>query len=204
VHPAVSNLVPSRFGVAPVRGVGTGVRQGGGSCLCGRGWDAGRAHLCNGELNVGNGFGECGVGGNQVFDGGILLNGCVCQIVEGRHHLLCLFEFCNLIRTKRCIASSHANDIAHLGKDGNSMGLPVRSSVVNDRETFPLVSGQHHVAACQGVLGTCGDHGFFGDGDTGIGGKDLTFLLLPRVDSKRGARVDAGMEVGHVVVQIKC
>jgi hypothetical protein len=35
------------------------------------------------------------------------------------------------------------------------------------------------------------------------GSKDLTVLLLPCVDSKREARVDAGMEVGHVVIQIR-
>jgi hypothetical protein len=72
MHPAVPDLVPSRFGVAPVRGADTGVRQGGRSSWCRRGWDAGCAHLCDGELDVGNSFGECGIGGNQVFNGGIL------------------------------------------------------------------------------------------------------------------------------------
>ncbi len=78
VHPAVPNLVPSWFGVAPLRGEDMGVCQGDRSSWCGRGLDAGHAHSCNGDLDVGNGFGECGVGGNQVFDGGILLNGCIC------------------------------------------------------------------------------------------------------------------------------
>jgi hypothetical protein len=82
VCPAVPNLVPSRFGVAPVRGADTGFHHWGGSHWCGRGWDAGGAHLCNGELDVGDGFGEHCVGGHQVLDVGILLNGCVCQIVE--------------------------------------------------------------------------------------------------------------------------
>ena len=50
---------------------------------------------------------------------------------------------------------------------------------------------------------TCSDHGFVGDGDSGISGKDLTFLLFPRVDSKGEACVDAGMEVGHFVIQIR-
>ncbi len=81
MHLAVPNIIPSRFGVAPVRGVNMGVRQGGGSSRCKRGWDTGCAHLCDGELDVGNGFGECGIGGDQVFDGGILLTGWVCQIV---------------------------------------------------------------------------------------------------------------------------
>ncbi len=203
VRPAVPDLVPSRFGVAPVRGADTGICQGGGSRRCRRGWDASRAHSCNGELDVGDGFGECGVGGNQVFDGGILLNGRVHQIVEGRSHLLCLVEFSGLIHTKRCVASSHVIDIAHLGKGGGPMGLPVGPSVVNDRAMFPLMPGQRHVAALQGVLGTCGDHGFVRDGDIGIGGKDLTFLLLPCVDGKGEAGVDAGIEVSHVVIQIR-
>ncbi len=63
--------------------------------------------------------------------------------------------------------------------------------------------GQRHVAAHQGVLGTCGDHGFVGDGDTGIGGKDLTLILLPCVDGEGEAGVDARMENGHVVIQIR-
>ncbi len=49
----------------------------------------------------------------------------------------------------------------------------------------------------------CGDHGFVGDGDSGIGGEDLTFLLLPCVDSKGEAGVNARMEVSHVVIQIR-
>ncbi len=53
------------------------------------------------------------------------------------------------------------------------------------------------------MLGTCGDHGFAGDGDSGIGGKDLTFLLFLCVDGKGGAQVDARMEVVHVVIQIR-
>ncbi len=53
------------------------------------------------------------------------------------------------------------------------------------------------------MLGTCGDHGFVGDGDTNIGGKDLTFHLLLHVDSKGEVGVDARMEVGHVVIQIR-
>ncbi len=53
------------------------------------------------------------------------------------------------------------------------------------------------------MLGTCGDHGLVGDGDSGIGSKDLTFLLFPHVNGKGGARVNARMEVSHVVIQIR-
>jgi hypothetical protein len=181
-----------------------GVRQGDGRCWYGRGWNAVPAHSCDGKLDVGNGFGECGVGGNQVFDSGIFLNGCICQIVEERCNLLCLFEFSSLIRTKRCITGSHVDNIPHLGKGSSLIGLPIGPSVVNDRATFPLVPGQCHVAARQGMLGTCGDHGFVGDGDTGIGSKDLTFLLISCVDGKGGGGgVDARIEVGHVAIQIR-
>ena len=133
---------------------------------------------------MGNDFGECGVG-DQVFDGVIFLNGPVCQVVEERCHLLCLFNFGSLISTNRCLASSHAIDIAHLGRGSNPVGLLVGPSVVNDRATFLLMPDQRHVAACQGVLGTCSDHGFVGDGDSGIGGEDLTFLLFPCVNGNR-------------------
>ncbi len=53
------------------------------------------------------------------------------------------------------------------------------------------------------MLGACGDHGLLGDGDSGIGCEDLVFLLFPSVDGKGEARVNAAMEIGHVVIQIK-
>ncbi len=99
--------------VAPVKGVDTSVRQGGGS--------SGHAHSCDGELDVGNGFGECGIDCNQVIDGGILLNDRVRQSIKGRSHQLCLVEFSGLICTKNCVAGILAIDIAHLGKGGGPM-----------------------------------------------------------------------------------
>ncbi len=53
------------------------------------------------------------------------------------------------------------------------------------------------------MFGTGGEHGFVGDGDSGIGGKDLIFFLFSCVDGKGEARVDAGMEVSHVIIQIR-
>ncbi len=53
------------------------------------------------------------------------------------------------------------------------------------------------------MLGTCGDHDLVKDGDSNIGCEDLTFLLFPCVDSQGEAQVDARMEVGHVVIQIR-
>jgi hypothetical protein len=148
MHPAVSDFVPSRFGVAPVREADTGFRQRGGSRWCGRGWDTGGAHSCNGEFDVGDCFGEPCIGGQKILNGGILLNGCVHQIVEVRSHLLCLVEFGSLICAKRSVPGSHAFDVLHFGKGGSPMGLPVGPSVVDRRAKFPLVPCQHHVAAC--------------------------------------------------------
>ncbi len=53
------------------------------------------------------------------------------------------------------------------------------------------------------MLGACGDHGLVGDGDSSIGCKDLAFLLFSSVDGKGEAQVNARMEVGHVVIQIR-
>ncbi len=83
------------------------------------------------------------------------------------------------------------------------MGLPAGPCVVRKWATFPLVPSQRHVAAHQGVLGACGDHCLVGDGDSGIGCKDLAFLLFPSVDDKGEAQVDVRMEVGHVVIKIR-
>ncbi len=77
VRLVLPNLVPSRFCVAPVRGVDMSFYQWGGSRWCGRGWKTGGAQLCDQELDVYDGFGERCVGGHQVFDGGVLLNRCV-------------------------------------------------------------------------------------------------------------------------------
>ncbi len=53
------------------------------------------------------------------------------------------------------------------------------------------------------MVSACGDHGLVGDGDSGIVCVDLAFLLFPSVDGKGEAQIDAKMEVGHVVIQIR-
>jgi hypothetical protein len=83
------------------------------------------------------------------------------------------------------------------------MGFSVGPSVVNRQVMSPLAPGQCHVAARLGVLGISGDFVFVGDGDSGISGEDLTFFLFPCVNGKGEAQVDAGMEVGHVIIQIR-
>ncbi len=180
-----------------------GLHQLGWSCWCVRGWDFGSAHWCNGDLDVGNGFGEHCVDGHQVLNGGVLLSCCLCQIIKGRSHLLHLFKFSGLVCTKCCVPGHHPIDVVHFSKGSGPIGLPVGPCVVRKWMMFPLTPGQHHDAAYYGVLSACGDHGLVGDGDSGIGCKDLAFLLFSSVDGKGGGQVDARMEVGHVVIQIK-
>jgi hypothetical protein len=55
------------------------------------------------------------------------------------------------------------------------------------------------------VLGAGGDHQFVRNRDACVGGKDLTLLLFASVDGQwggQGSGVDAGVEVGHVVIQV--
>ena len=67
-----------------------------------------------------------------------------------------------------------------------------------------LQPSERHVAAGKRVFGAGGDHQFIGDRDAPVGGKDLTLLLFASVDGQgQGeAGVDAGVEFGHVVVQV--
>ncbi len=52
------------------------------------------------------------------------------------------------------------------------------------------------------MFGAGGDHQFIGEWDAPVGGKDLTLLLFASVDGQGEAGVDAGVEFGHVVVQV--
>jgi hypothetical protein len=99
-------------------------------------------------MDVGDGFGESRVGGNQVLDGGVLLNSPVCKIVEGRSHLLHQFEFSGLFCKKCCVPNHHLIDVAHFGEGSGPMGFSVGPCMVRKRATFPLAPGQRHVAAC--------------------------------------------------------
>ncbi len=69
------------------------------------------------------------------------------------------------------------------------MGLPVGPCMFDSWGTFPLMPGQRHVAHARAclvpvVIIVLSESG-----------KDLTFLLLPHVDGKGEARVNARMEV---------
>ncbi len=102
--------------------------------------------MCNGELDDSNGLGECRVGGHQVIDGGILLDGHICKIVEGRGHLLRLLKFGGLVGAKRCFPGCHAIDATHFGEGSSPIFLPGGPCVVGKRAAFPFAPGQCHVA----------------------------------------------------------
>ncbi len=53
------------------------------------------------------------------------------------------------------------------------------------------------------MFGACGDHCFVGGGYGSISWEGLALLLFPCVDGKGEAQVDAGMEISHVVIQIR-
>jgi hypothetical protein len=68
---------------------------------------------------------------------------------------------------------------------------------------FPLVPREFHAAAVEGGFRAGSYHRGFGNGNAGILGKRLEFLLFAQVNSKWEGRLDAGVELGHVVVNIR-
>ena len=80
VGPAVSHLVPHWFDVVPVEGAGaSAIRRDDGHDI-GRCNGYGGVHPGKHLLNVLYGLGECGVGGNEAFDGEFFLNGHVGKV----------------------------------------------------------------------------------------------------------------------------
>ncbi len=69
--------------------------------------------------------------------------------------------------------------------------------------TFPLAPRKFHAAAVEGGFCAGSYHRGFGNGNAGILGKRLAFLLFARVNGKWEGRLDAGVVLGHVVVDIR-
>ncbi len=69
--------------------------------------------------------------------------------------------------------------------------------------TFPLTPHKFHATAVEGSFLAGSYHHGFGNGNAGILGERLAFLLFVHVNSKWEGRLDAGVELGHVVVNIK-
>ena len=53
------------------------------------------------------------------------------------------------------------------------------------------------------MFGASGDHHFIEDQDSGIVGEDLTLLLFAHIHDHGEAGVNASVEFGHVVVQVR-
>ncbi len=53
------------------------------------------------------------------------------------------------------------------------------------------------------MFGAGGDHQLVGDRDACVGSEDLVLLLFSSVDGQGEAGVNAGVEFGHVVVQVE-
>jgi hypothetical protein len=68
---------------------------------------------------------------------------------------------------------------------------------------FPLVPCKFHAAAVEGGFCAGSYHHGFGNGNTSVLGERLAFLLFAHVNGKWEGRLDAGVELGHVVVDIR-
>jgi hypothetical protein len=66
----------------------------------------------------------------------------------------------------------------------------------------PLAPCKFHAAAVEGSFRAGSYHCGFGNGNAGVLGERLAFLLFARVNSKWEGRLNAGVELGHVVVNI--
>ena len=108
VGPTVPCPVPGWFFSGPmgwVRALFSGRLAGG----C---WRARRRSLIGhhrGEfaLDILDGLGEGGVGRDEVVYGGVLLDGCVGEVVQRCGHLLCLFEFRGLVGSEGGVSGCH-------------------------------------------------------------------------------------------------
>jgi hypothetical protein len=102
------------------------------SWLLPSGWTA-VLQLGDGRCQVSNNFCLLLVCCDQLVNGGILLNGCFCQVVEQRCHLLFLDNFLgSSLIGKGQVAGGHAVDVAHLCKRGRPVHLPVVQCVIRE------------------------------------------------------------------------
>ena len=138
VGPTVTCPVPGRCASGPMgwaRLISGRLARGCGRARCGSliGHHCGKS-----TLNVLDGLGEGSVCGNEVVDGGVVLNGRVGKVIERCCHLLRLFDFHGLVGTEGGFACCHAGDVTHFGKCSHPVDLPVVPCVLNCWEALPF------------------------------------------------------------------
>ena len=160
------------------------------------------AKTSKGRVGVREGLGKAFVGRDQFVHCVVLLYGGVREVVEGRGHSFGLFCLGCCLVGEGAVACCHAHDVARFCKGSSPMRLPIVPSVVNNWTTCPLAPREFHSATVKCRFRTRRHHGSLGDGNACVEGKCLAFLLLARVHREGKLRVDAGVEVDHVVVDV--
>ena len=94
-----------------------------GRCGCARCGSLIGHHCGESTFNVLDGLGEGGVCPDEVVGGGVLLDGCIGEVVQ--------FHLRGLVGTKGGFACCHAGDVTHFGKCSHPVNLPVCPCVLN-------------------------------------------------------------------------
>ncbi len=193
--PSVSHSVPPWLGGAPV---GRALL----SWSLPSGWTA-VLQLGNCPCQVSDIFCELLVCLNQLVNGVVLLNGCICQVVECRH-LLRLDDFWGSgLNGQGQVARGHAVDVAHLSKCGHPVDLPLVPPVIREGMASPLSPCKSHFPTVERMFGPGCDHHFLRDGYASVLSKYLAFLLLVCVDGKGKFGTNSLVEIGGIVVEIR-
>ncbi len=114
-----------------------------------------------------------------------------------------MFGFVGGLVCKCAIAGGHLVDVTGFCKSRSPVCLPVVPRLVNDGLTFPLVPWEFHPAASDHGFGAGRYHHGLKDGDASVVGKGLALFLLACVDSKWKMGVDARVELGHVIFDVR-
>jgi hypothetical protein len=167
------------------------------------GWTA-VLQLGNGCCQVGDNFCLLLVCLNQLVNGVVLLNGCICQVVELCCHLLCLDDFLgSSLIGKGPVAEGHAVDVAYLSKRGHPVDLPFVPPVIRKGTASPLSPCKSHVPTVERIFGPGHGRHFLRDGYSSVMSKHLAFLLLACVDGKEKFGINSLVEIGGIVVEIR-
>ncbi len=114
-----------------------------------------------------------------------------------------LFGFGGGLVCKCAIAGGHLVDVTGFCEGPSPVHLPAVPRLIDDGLTFPLAPCEFHPAAGDCGFGASRYHRGLGEGDAGIMGKGLAFFLLACVDHKWKMGVNARVELGHIIVDVR-